>query len=363
MSRLAKLQQKIKNNKKINGLLVSNSANLNYLAKTTLFSEQNKDIGFFTSHQALFFVSPLIQGQIKSERFVLKNHLALSLKVISLKKSFDLYSQLKKITIIDPRPRLNYSKFSLGFEENDLGWKTYQGLKKKLKLNLIPTKNIIESLRIVKDKQEIKNIKKAISLTKKAFKFIKPKLKPGRTENQIAWQIEKFIKENGANLAFQIIVASGPNSAIPHYQTGKRKLKSNDIVLIDAGAKVNGYCADMTRTFFIGRPKPVWKKVFNIVKTAQKKAISYVNPRDLHQLKANRVDKTVRNYIKSQGFEKYFIHSTGHGIGLDIHEKPYISPKSKQTLKPGMVFTIEPGIYIKNKFGVRIEDTMYSVVI
>lgn len=247
----------------------------------------------------------------------------------------------------------------MGFEGSNIKFAEYKRLKHKLTVKLVPTKNIIENLRMIKSPEEIENIKKAVSLTKKAFTFIKKQLKPGKTEKQISWQMEKFFKENGADqLAFPIIAASGANSSIPHYQTGNRKLKKNDIVLIDAGCKINGYYSDMTRTFFIGKLKPEWKKIYKIVKSAQQKALSYVKARHLHRIKSNQLDKVARDYIKSKGFGKKFIHNLGHGLGLDIHEKPYISPKSKQTLRSGMAFTIEPGIYLPGKFGIRIEDTV-----
>ena len=281
-----------------------------------------------------------------------------------MKKKKELYRQLKSLIVDRRSPITNYN-FHLGFEENNLTYKQFKNLKKKLKIKLIPTKTIIENLRIIKDKNEIKNIKKAVSLTKKAFKFIKKQLKSGKIEKQIAWQMEKFFKENGTDqLAFPIIVASGFNSAVPHHQASNRKLKKNDIVLIDAGCKINGYCSNMTRTFFIGKPRPEWKKVYEIVKSSQQKTLQKVQPLTrnpkggLNPISANQLDKIARSHIKSCGYGKYFIHGLGHGIGLDIHEKPYISPKSKQTLRSCMAFTIEPGIYIPGKFGVRIEDVV-----
>lgn len=249
-------------------------------------------------------------------------------------------------------------KIRLGFEKKYILLKEFQLLKKRLAGQLVATKNLVENLRLTKDDGEMMMLKKAVNLTQEAFQFIKLKLKPDQSEKQVSWLMEKYIKNRGADLAFPIIVASGPNSSIPHYQTGSRKLKKNDLVLIDAGVKYKGYCADMSRTFFLGKPKPEWRKVHKIVKTSQDKCFNYLTANQKKLIKANDLDRVARNYIKSQGYGKYFIHNLGHGIGLNIHEKPHISPRSKMILKPNMVFTLEPGIYLAGKFGIRIEDTV-----
>lgn len=352
MTDIQQLQQKLNQYKNIRFFLITNPSNLNYLTKTTLFSDNNKGFGLISSTKVFLFVSPLIYEEVKLS-------LPNCVQTIALKNKSSFYRYLKMLLI-------DTHNLSLGFEENNLSWKQHHELINKLKVRLIPTKNIIEKLRITKDKTELKKIKKAISLTKKSFQYIKEQLKPGKRELELAWQMEKFLKEGGADdLAFPIIVASGPNSSIPHYQTGNRKLQKDDIVLIDAGCKVDGYCADITRTFFIGKPKPEWKKVYEIVKQAQKKSLKKVQPSmrnpkgRLNLNKANQIDKIARDYIKTKGYGRYFIHNAGHGLGLDIHELPIIDPKSKTILKPGMVFTIEPGIYIPGKFGIRIEDVVF----
>jgi len=351
MTALKQLQQKLNQYKNIRSFLTTNPSNLNYLTKTTLFNVDNKGFGLITPTKVFLFVSPLIYEEVKLS---LPNFV----QTIALKNKPSFYRCLKMLLI-------NTHNLSLGFEENNLTWKQHNELINKLKVKLIPTKNIIEKLRMTKAKTELKKIKKAISLTKKSFQYIKEQLKPGKTEKELAWQMEKFLRESGADdLAFPIIIASGPNSSIPHYQTGNRKLQKNDLILIDAGARINGYCADITRTFFIGKPKPEWKKVYEIVKTTQQKAIRLINKehscsRARILLKGCQIDKICRDYIKTKGYGRYFIHNTGHGLGLDIHELPIIGPKSKTILKPGMVFTIEPGIYIPEKFGVRIEDVVF----
>lgn len=343
IQRIKKLQKKLR---KIDGLLVSNPINLNYLTQTNIFSEGSRDgFALIAKKSAYLFISCLIAQ---------KNFPDIFDQIFTLKKRNDLFTLLNSL--------VSNEGFLLGFEENDLKYNEYKRLKDKLKAELVPMKNLVENLRIIKDESEIEKIKKACQITKKAFDYIKNQLKPDRTEKQINWLMEKFFRQNGADdLAFPIIVASGSNSAIPHHQTSNRKLQKNDLVLIDAGCKHQAYCSDITRVFFIGKPKPEWQKIYNIIKTAQQKTIDYLKSSIINHkswLKACQLDKIAHQYIRTKGYGKYFIHRTGHGLGLAVHEKPHIDQKSQQTLKPAMAFTIEPGIYLPGKFGIRIEDTV-----
>ena len=210
-------------------------------------------------------------------------------------------------------------------------------------------------------KKEINLFKTSCAAAGQTFNIIKKIIRPGWTEKQIAYQINKTMKFCGSqSLAFRTIVASGPNSSIPHHKTTNRKIKTNDIVLLDFGCKYNGFCSDISRTIFIGSPKPEWLKVHKIIQTAQQKVFTHrVWFTQDTPVKASFVDGIARNFISKKGFGKNFIHGLGHGIGTKVHQYFKISPKSKTILKPGMVFTIEPGIYIKGKFGIRIEDTVY----
>jgi len=170
------------------------------------------------------------------------------------------------------------------------------------------------------------------------------------------------MKDLGAQgLAFRPIVAFGNHTSIPHHKPTDRKLKQNDIVLLDFGCKVDGFCSDFSRTFFIGQPKPEWQKVYRIVKISQQKVLGAhrVWSTQGTSVKAAQIDSIARDYIKKQGYGKQFVHGLGHGIGTRVHQYFKIGPKSKAIIKPGMVFTIEPGIYMKNRFGVRIEDVVY----
>lgn len=261
----------------------------------------------------------------------------------------------------------------LGFEKSSLTFAEYEALKKSVKQvapanRLVATGNLVENLRAVKEPREIAAIKMAAKITDLVFTHLLKVIKPGLSEIEIAWEIEKFTHDLGASLAFSPIVASGPNSAIPHHQTGNRKFKPRDLVLLDLGVKVDHYCSDMTRVVFLGKATPEQKKVYQVVLGAQKLAIERLSSLAMKQwnngtmksstLKATDIDRIARSFITSHGYPT-IPHGLGHGVGLSSHEKPRLGPKSPDILKPGMVFTIEPGIYLPNKFGVRIEDLIH----
>lgn len=218
--------------------------------------------------------------------------------------------------------------------------------------------NLIEDLRKVKNETEIKNIKKACELGDQTFKYILSEIKPGITEKEIAQKIEVFILKHKAQISFRPIVAFGSNSSFPHHVSSGKKLKKNEIILLDFGVKTEGgYCSDMTRTVFSGRASKEQKRIYKTVLEAQTKAIEFLKSSIInHQsIKSSNVDHAAREHIESQGFSS-IPHSLGHGIGLEVHEKPSISPRSKNELENGMVFSVEPGIYIPGYGGVRIED-------
>ncbi|MFH1186965.1 MAG: M24 family metallopeptidase [Candidatus Levyibacteriota bacterium] len=209
---------------------------------------------------------------------------------------------------------------------------------------------------LIKEKKEISSIMKACKVCDAAFKYILPHLKTGVSEKETAFKINKFIRNKSEGIAFKTIVAFGENSSEIHHRPNNRELKKGDIIMFDFGAKINGYCSDISRTVFFKKITLRKKHIYDTVLKAQEKAIIYLNS----SLKRKKLisgcdlDKIARNYIS----QKYpnFPHSLGHGIGKKVQMSPKISPKSKTILKPGMIFSIEPGIYIKNFGGVRIED-------
>ncbi len=242
---------------------------------------------------------------------------------------------------------------NVGFEENYISYATYKEYIRKFKINnFVETEYIIEKQRMIKDEDELSNIIKACNITDECFKYIVNYIKPGMTEKQIAKEIEDYYDKTSEGKSFDIIVASGENSSKPHAIPTDRKIQEKDIITIDMGCKVNGYCSDMTRTIFIGEPTEEMKKVYNLVLSNQKFALDQYK----EGVSTRQITKMIENDFKLNGHT--LIHSLGHGLGLEIHEPPYISYKNDANLRENMVVTDEPGIYIPGKFGIRIEDTV-----
>ena len=242
---------------------------------------------------------------------------------------------------------------NVGFEENYVTYAKYKELIRKYKINnLVETEHIIEKQRMIKDEEEMSNLKKACEITDNCFNYLLTYIRPGMTEKQIADEIDEYYKRRTDGLAFETIVASGENSSKPHAVPTNRKIEENDIITIDMGCKVNGYCSDMTRTIFVGNIPEEMKKVYDLVLKNQVQTIEQMKD----GVSTRLLTKMVENDFKLNGYD--LIHSLGHGVGLDIHEAPYVSYRSDAQLKENMVVTDEPGIYIPGKFGVRIEDTV-----
>ena len=213
----------------------------------------------------------------------------------------------------------------------------------------------LTSLRIIKTTNEINLIRKACELGDKAYSYILKNMKIGMTEKEVGLELEWFIRKTGSDISFPPIVAFEENAAVPHHNVSNRRLKNNNLILLDFGTKVDNYCSDMTRVFFLGKATKEQKIVYKTVVDAQKKATNYINDKLAKNEKAicTKIDAKARDYIVDLGYPP-FNHSS-HGIGLEVHENPHIS-SSKKPLENGTVFSIEPGIYLPNKFGVRIED-------
>ena len=211
----------------------------------------------------------------------------------------------------------------------------------------------IRELRSVKDGAELELIKSAQKITDDAFEYILSKIEEGKTEKELALVLEFFMRSHGADaVSFDIIFIGGKNTSMPHGVPSDYKLKKGDLITIDFGADVDGYKSDMTRTVALGAISDEQKKVYEIVLEAQKKAIGQIR----EGIACSEIDKAARDVIKSYGYGEYFGHALGHSVGLDIHELPNFSPKCSTVLKEGMVLSVEPGIYLPEKFGVRIED-------
>jgi Xaa-Pro aminopeptidase len=243
---------------------------------------------------------------------------------------------------------------TLGFERKSLSYDSYLGLKKALSgTRLRSLSGIVEARRAVKDCFEIGRIRKAIEIANAGFIAARKGLTSGRTEKEVVHSIEAAVKRKGAEaLSFETIVLSGKRGAFPHGKPSDKRVKRGALVVVDLGVTLEGYCSDETRTYIVGSPTRMQKKVYRVVKDAHDRAIEKVMP----GVKASVVDMAARSYIKKAGYGRYFGHGTGHGVGLNIHEDPVIGPMNNDVITEGMVFTIEPGVYIPGWGGVRIED-------
>ncbi len=319
---------------KIDAILINHLPNIRYL---TGFSGSSA-LCLVSKTDAILITDFRYKEQVKIQVKHFKKFISIGKTFFEIAREKNIFNGLEKV----------------GFESEHLPFSTFKELRGKFKnIKFIPTKDFIEEISSVKTQSEIENIKQAIKISEKVFNEILNIIKPGVAEIDIAAEISYLHRKFGAERdAFEIIVASGWRSALPHGVASEKKLKKGELVVIDFGCVYNGYHSDITRTIAIGKISNEKKKIYQIVLDAQTIAIENAKA----GLKANELDSIARNYIKQKGYGRFFGHSLGHGIGTEIHTLPRISPKSTYILKNGNVITIEPGIYIPNLGGVRIED-------
>lgn len=340
MERVEKLK-KIGKKAGIDAFLVNSEKNMRYFAGfSALAIERFAGIMIPVETSAPIVVVPKLEEEKAKEYSAFKEI-----------RSYDdsenpamLLSQMVKVL------RLEKAVFGV---EGILPFKFYRMLVEcSPKIRIEDASIFFSQLRSIKSYEELKRMEKAASIVAEGIKAGIDFIKPGVSELVISFQIEKTIKENGGESVPFCIVLSGSNSALPHGETSNRKVREKDIVLMDVGAVYEGYYADITRTVFVGEATKTQTKIYDIVVKAQEAAIKTVKS----SVKAEEVDRAARKIIEDAGYGEYFTHRTGHGLGLEVHEEPYIAPGNKTVLKPGMTFTIEPGIYLAGKFGVRVED-------
>src|SRR5699024_7143778 len=243
----------------------------------------------------------------------------------------------------------------LAFEKNQVTYATYELYKDAFDVELIPTSDIIESLRMIKSSEELKIMKKAAEIADAAYEHIRSYIKPGVKEIDVSNELEFFMRRQGAtSSSFDTIVASGYRSALPHGVASDKKIQSGELVTLDYGALYNGYCSDTTRTVAVGEISDELHTIYQTVLEAQIRGVDGIKP----GMTGKEADALVRDHIAEKGYGKYFGHSTGHGVGLEVHENPSLSFKNDNVLRPGMVVTVEPGIYIPDVGGCRIEDDL-----
>ncbi len=242
----------------------------------------------------------------------------------------------------------------LGLEKEYVSYQLYSLFKDKWpEIELTPVEKSVANLRLIKEEEEVKAIVRSVELADKAFKYILPELRPGRVERDIALELEYFLRREGAEgISFDFIVASGQRGTMPHGVASDKKLQTGNLITLDFGCVLNGYCSDITRTVALGEISSRQKEIYALVLEAQLLGLTAVGPGKT----GKEVDAVVRDYFSSKDLVKYFGHGLGHGVGLEVHESPRLSPDSEEELKPGMVVTVEPGLYIDDFGGVRIED-------
>jgi Xaa-Pro aminopeptidase len=336
MKRLQKLQASI-DKKGIDALLISQPENLFYLSGFTgssgwlLISEQN----------AILATDFRYVEQAKGES-----------------SDFEIIQTKRELRDWLPDLVSDLGWHKLGFEANFISYEGYHKLSEAIKssqvtLDFVPTIGIVDQLRSIKEPEELQFITKAVALTDAVFEQAKVIIHPGITEKETAWEIEKFFRQEGSEgMPFEIIVASGSNSALPHARPTEKIICSGEPVLIDMGAKINGYCSDFSRTLVLGKADKSLHEIYNIVLKAQTTAIERVES----GMDASQADRLARSVVEQAGYGDAFGHGLGHGVGLAVHEFPSLGPNSSDLLADGMVFTIEPGIYLAGRGGVRIED-------
>ncbi|MBI4339518.1 MAG: aminopeptidase P family protein [Chloroflexi bacterium] len=339
-NRLAAIRDVI-SEKKLDALLVSSADNRRYLSGFT----GSAGYLFITSQEAVLATDFRYIEQAGQQ--------APAFRVVRIASSLDWFTQLLGET----------KAKSVGFESDHMTVSSHQRLSQKLQetpvdgntVALSPLTGLTDEIRTFKDAEELKLLQRAIDISDAAMNAVSPTVQPGVSEAEVAWRLEKAMREMGAEgSSFDTIVGSGPNGALPHHRAGERLIQAGEPIVIDMGAKYEGYCSDLTRTIFIGEPDETFRKVYDIVLGAQLTAIHLVKP----GMSGTDADALARKVIDEAGYGESFGHSLGHGVGLAIHEYPGVGPNSPGILKEGMVFTIEPGIYISGWGGVRIEDVV-----
>ena len=321
---------------KVDALLVSALPNIRYLSG-------------FTGDNALLLLSPESSTLYTDPRFTIQAADECTCPVQTVTKG------PLDAAVVASIQRKKWKR--IGFEGSRMLFETYQRIKSALRsgASLKPLAPVVEKLRMIKSPEEIERIRRSVLTNSKAFEKTIGSIRPGVSESSIAGELEYRMRRLGAEkAAFDTIVAFGARAALPHARPTAARLSNGELVLIDMGSCQDGYMSDMTRVVFLGRPSNRLRKMYGAVAKAQLAAINAVRP----GVTAAHVDRQARKVLETEGLGKAFVHSTGHGLGLEIHELPRLGKRDKTRLEPGMAITIEPGAYIRDFGGIRIEDTV-----
>jgi Xaa-Pro aminopeptidase len=342
-NRLARLRSRYQD-QGIDTLLVLKGENRRYLSGFT-----GEDGQFDESAGALF---------ITSDRQLLATDSRYETQARMEAPEFEIYCYEHGLAQSLPEILRTLDTGRLGFESVRLSYQQFKKFeeeirKQDLSVSIIPTENLVEEFRMIKEAAELEAIRHSLAVSESAFEAICEGLSPGMSEKELAWAIEKGLREKGADaVAFAPIVASGPNAAMPHAVPTDRPVEQGEPILFDWGARLKGYCSDISRTVILGEPDTTFKTVYQVVQDAQSMAIEAIKP----GISTQAVDKIAREHIAAKGFGGRFGHGLGHGVGLATHERPHLSPMRPMALQEGMVTTVEPGIYIPGWGGVRLEN-------
>lgn len=326
---------------KVKALILSPSANMSYLTGFNTFPGERLLVNILLdTGENIFIVPKLYESEVREKA-----------EFDQIFSWNDTQNPVDIIKIISEK--YNLSNCSIAIEET-MWFTAFNSIYTTLvDVNYIHAAEIVGELRQCKSSTEQDKMRKASHAADKALGNILNNIKAGLKESEVRDMLEAEMKKIGTSgPSFQTIIGSGPNSALCHYGTGDRVLQEGDSLVMDFGCLLDNYCSDTTRTIVIGQASDKYKSIYAILKKAQQLAIDKVKP----GVKAREVDYAARKYITDKGYGDYFIHRTGHGIGLEVHEMPYITESSEVVLQPGMVFSIEPGIYLEGEFGIRIED-------
>ena len=329
--------------KKIDALWLFPSANMYYLTGFWPAAQDRAISSILTkTGEAIFIVPEMYERQISKQTWIK------DIRIWRKKKDFEI--TLSKIV-----KEACLSKANIAVEDETWAKFLMRVQKNLSRAKISLASKILKELRIHKSTLEASYMKKAGKMAEEIMKDVIEELEVGMSELEISGLIEYLARKKGSKkMSFETIVSFGPNSSNPHSEPSERRLRKKDVIMIDLGPKYKGYCSDITRTIFIGEASSKAKKVYEAVAKAQHRALLAAKP----GINACELDEVARKVIRENGFEKSFIHGTGHGIGLDIHEDPYITKENYLKIEKGMTFTIEPGIYLPNKFGIRIEDSI-----
>ena len=333
-TKIREIQNRL-NKEEIDGIVVSNIVNIRYLT------------GFTGSTAELVILKDGGDILVDSRYWEQVHHEVNMVKPVLINGDINLFSFLKDLSKKEDFKRLAFEGYSFNYFKYKRLFETLENVE------LVPVENWVEEMRMVKDNDEIEKIKKALKIAEEALEEILEIIKPGVSERDLAIELEyQMAKKGSEKVAFDTIVASGPRSALPHGKASNKKIYGNEFIVFDFGAVYEGYHSDITRTVYVGNPNEEELLVYNIIFEAQKKAEEVIK----EGIESSFVDKVSRDIIQDNGYGNYFGHGLGHGVGLEIHELPRLSPKGKWVLKKNMVVTVEPGIYIPGRFGLRIED-------